>query len=97
MPYHEAVGVLNWAVLAMHLDITFAVLTVACFASNPSTPHWDAVKCIFCYLAGTHNLWLSYGEMKHALEGYVDANSSMTEDCCAMSRYTFLINGGAIS
>jgi hypothetical protein len=35
IPYHEAVGALNWAILAMQPDIAFAVATVAHFASNP--------------------------------------------------------------
>jgi hypothetical protein len=95
--YCEAVGTLNWAALTTRPDITFAVSTVAHFASNPGTPHWDTVKHVFCYLAGTHELWLSYGEMKCALEGYVDTDSSMTEDCCTVSGYAFLIDGGAVS
>jgi hypothetical protein len=96
MPYHEAIGMLNWAMLAMHPDITFVVSTVAHFATNPSPPHWDTVKHIFCYLAGTCNLWLSYSETKHTLEGYVDADGSMTEDHHTVSGYAFLIDGGAV-
>ena len=97
VPYYEAVSMLNWATLATHPDITFVVLTVARFSTNPGPVHWDAVKCIFCYLAGTHNLWLSYGEMQHALEGYADTDGSMTEDCHTVSGYTFLIDRGAVS
>ena len=43
-PYCEAVGALNWAALATHPDITFAVTTVARFAANPVPAHWEAVK-----------------------------------------------------
>src|SRR5258708_23317215 len=64
MPYREAVGALNWAALATHPDIVFAVATVARFAANPGPAHWDAVKRIYRYLAGTCNLWLSYGETR---------------------------------
>jgi hypothetical protein len=39
VPYHEAVSMLNWAVLATHPDITFVVLTVACFSTNPGPAH----------------------------------------------------------
>ncbi len=56
MPYCKAVGMLNWATLATHLDISFMVSTVACFATNPGPLHWDAVKHVFHYLAGTCNL-----------------------------------------
>jgi hypothetical protein len=62
MPYRKAVCMLNWATLATCPDIAFAVSTVARFSANPGPLHWDAVKRIFCYLAGTRDLWLSYGE-----------------------------------
>ena len=71
---------LNWATLAMCPDIAYAVATVACFGTNPGPMHWEAVKQIFCYLAGTRNLCLLYGEARHVLKGYTDANSSMAED-----------------
>ena len=64
MLYHKAIGMLNWAMLATHLDIAFTVVTMARFAANPSPAHWEAVKWIYCYLAGMHDLWLSYGETK---------------------------------
>jgi hypothetical protein len=70
VPYREAVGALNWAALATRPDIAFAVATVARFAANPGPPHWEAVKQIFRYLAGTRDLWLSYGETQRALQGY---------------------------
>ncbi len=97
VPYHEAVGALNWAALATCPDIMFAVATVARFTANPSPAHWDAVKRIYHYLAGTHDLWLSYGETRRTLEGYADADSSMVEDRHAITGYAFLIDGGAIS
>ena len=52
IPYREAVGALNWAALATRPDISFAVSTVAHFASKPGPAHWEAVKRIFRYLAG---------------------------------------------
>ena len=96
VPYHKAVGALNWAVLVTQPDIAFAVVTVAQFASNPRPAHWEAVKQIFCYLSGTHDLWLTYGETSTPLKGYADADGSMAEDCCTISGYAFLINGGAV-
>jgi len=97
MPYHEAVGVLNWAALATRPDIAFAVATVARFSANPGMAHWTAVKRIFCYLTGTHDLWLTYGKTHHTLVGYTDADSSMTEDRHVITGYAFLIDGGAVS
>jgi hypothetical protein len=97
VPYREAVGALNWAALATRPDIAFAVATVARFAANPGPAHWEAVKRIYRYLAGTRNLWLSYGETRRTLVGYADADGSMAEDRRAITGYAFLIDGGAVS
>jgi len=97
VPYHEAVGALNWAALATRPDIAFAVAMVARFAANPGPAHWEAVKRIFRYLSGTCDLWLTYGKASSPLEGYADADGSMAEDRRAISGYAFLIDGGAVS
>ena len=55
-PYREAVGALNWAALTTCPDIMFAVTTVTCFTAKPGIVHWEAVKRIYRYLAGTHDL-----------------------------------------
>ena len=73
-------GALNWAALATCPNITFAVLTMAHFTANPSQAHWKEVKWIYCYLAGTCDLWLTFSETKHTLIGYADADGSMAED-----------------
>jgi hypothetical protein len=96
-PYREAVGALNWAALTTRPDIAFAVATVTRFAANPGIPHWEAVKQIFRYLKGTHDLWLTYGETSRVLEGYADADGSMGEDRRAVTGYAFLIDSGAVS
>jgi hypothetical protein len=97
VPYCKAIGTLNWAILAMCPDIVFTVATVAHFAVNPGLAHWEAIKHIYCYLAGTRNLWLSYGETRCTLVGYADTDGSMVEDWCAITGYAFLIDGGAVS
>jgi len=43
------------------------------------------------------DLWLTYGILKMDLTGYADADGSMAEDRHAISGYTFMIHGGAIS
>ena len=69
MPYREAIGALNWAALATHPDIAFAVAAVTRFAANPGPAHWEAVKRIYRYLSSTPNLWLSYGGDKAHARG----------------------------
>ena len=97
VPYREAVGALNWVVLATRPDIAFAVSTVARFSANPSMAHWNAVKRVFRYLAGTCDLWLTYGEAQRVLVGYADADGSMSEDRHVITGFAFLIDGGAVS
>ena len=96
-PYCKAVGALNWAALTTRPDIAFAVTTIARFTAKPSIVHWEAVKRIYRYLAGMRDLWMTYGETRRVLEGYADADGSMSEDRRTISGYMFLINGGAVS
>jgi hypothetical protein len=83
--------------LATRPNIMFAVVTIAHLAASPRPAHWEAIKRIYHYLAGTHNLWLLYGKMRHTLKGYADTNGSMFKDRRAIIGYTFLINGRAVS
>jgi len=97
VPYHKAISMLNWVVLAMCLDIVFAIAMVAHFSTNPRPIYWEAIKWIFCYLAGMCDLCLSYSEIRHILKGYTDTDGSMAEDWQAISGYAFLIDSGAVS
>jgi len=90
--YHEAVSSLMYAALGTHPDIAFAIQTIFCFMKNPRLIHWDAVKCVFRYLKGTMDWWLTYGSSRMDLTGYMDA-----KDRHAISGYAFMIHGSAIS
>ena len=97
IPYREAVGLLMHLAIAMHPDIAFAVTTVVQFGNDPGPVHWNAVKRIFCYLIGTKKLALTYGGVKHSLEGFTDADGASQEHRHAISSYTFLLDRGAVS
>jgi len=56
IPYRAAVGSLMHLAVGTRPDIAFAVSTVAQFANEPGMVHWEAVKCIYRYLAGTKGL-----------------------------------------
>jgi hypothetical protein len=63
-------------------DIALAVNQVAAYVSNPGPGHWEPVKLIFSYLAGTGNYGIRYGgEMvnreQSSLQGFTDANFAM--------------------
>ena len=64
---------------------------------NLGRTHWEAVKRVFRYLLGTKDWKLMYGMTGNSLEGYTDTDRSSQEHRHTISRYAFLINGGAIS
>lgn len=97
VPYREAVGSLMYAAMGTRPDIVFAVSTLAQYNDNPGMPHWDAVKRVFRYLLGTKTLSLTYGGARRELEGFVNADSATQEHRRAISGYTFLVDGGAVS
>ena len=97
VPYCKAIGSLMYTAVAMHPDISHSVSTLSCFLDNPSMTHWEAIKCIFHYLAGTQDFTLTYGTECHDLIGYTDADGATEEHRHAISGYAFIIDGGAIS
>ena len=48
--YKVRVGSLMYAMVAMMVDISFAVSTVSQFMSKVGPPHWIVMKCIMRYL-----------------------------------------------
>ena len=97
VPYREAIGSLMYAAIATHPDIAFAVSTLSRFLENPGEAHWQAVKHVFCYLAGMRDHALTYGAERHELLGYTDADRASQEHRHTISGFTFLIDGGAVS
>lgn len=57
-------------------DILFAVNAVSLYSQDPESPHWEAVKRILSYLAGTPNDGIRYGGTKltNHLIGYSDSD-----------------------
>lgn len=96
-PYREAIGSLMYAAVATRPDITFTISALSQFLENPGQVHWEAVKRVFRYLAGTKNHSLTYGNERHDLVGFTDADGASQEHRHAISGFTFLINGAAIS
>jgi hypothetical protein len=75
----------------------YAVGILMRFYDNPGLAHWNAVKKVFAYLAGSKLYEMWYGEKVLELEGYSDADGAMGEDCKSISGYAFMINGGTVS
>ena len=55
-------------------NITHAIGVVSRFMVKPRKDHWEVVKWIFKYLRGSSKLFLTFGDYKLVLKGYVDAD-----------------------
>ena len=75
----------------------FPIGILSQFVDNPGWVHWEGVKHVFRYLAGTRNWALVYGMKVKGLEGFTDVDGAMQEHRHAITRYAFLIDGGAVS
>jgi hypothetical protein len=95
--YHKTIGSLMYVSIATHPNITFAMSALSQFLDNPTEAHWDVVKHIFHYLAGTKTLTLTYSGEQHDLEGYTDADRVMQEHQKAILGNAFLVDGGTVS
>lgn len=96
--YQKAIGSLMYIMLQTRPDIAFAVSTVSQFAQNPNTSHYNAVKRIFRYLAGSTDLGVTYGTTDQGLIGYTDADWGGCRDTRkSTGAYLFLLYGGPIS
>ena len=76
VPYREAIGSLMYASVATRPDITFVVSTLSQFLENLGEAHWQVVKRVFCYLAGTRSTVLTYRGERDDLHGYTDADGA---------------------
>ena len=97
VPYCKAVGSLMYAAIATQPDITFAISTLSQFLKNPGRVHWEAIKRIFRYLTGTKTHTLTYGNERHNLIGFTNADGASQEHRHAISGFAFLIDGRAVS
>ena len=70
---------------------------VAQFSNELGMTHWEAVKRIYRYLAGTKGLALMFGARKKGLEGYTDADGASQEHRHMISGYAYILDGGAVS
>lgn len=81
-------------------DILFAVNAVSRYSQDPGPPHWEAVKRILSYLAGTPNDGIRYDgtELTNHLIGYSDSDFAGCEDTCrSTSGLIFMLNEVAVS
>jgi hypothetical protein len=79
-------------------NITHTISALSRFLDNPSSIHWEAIKCVSHYLAGTRDFALTCGRERHDPTGYTDADGRTSEEHhYVISGYAFLIGGGTVS
>ena len=79
-------------------DISFAMIKLSRFVSNPGDEHWKALERVTHYLKGTTSYGIHYSGYPNVLEGYSDSNwISDIDKIKATSGYVFTLGGDAIS
>ena len=77
VPYAPAVGSLMYTLVATRPDISHAVGVISRFMHNPGRSHWNAVKHVFRYLAGTKDHDILFGlNSTSGVVGYTDSDFS---------------------
>src|SRR6266481_8367950 len=98
-PYLTAVGLLMYASMATHPDITYAMNKLSQFSADPGTGHWTAVQQVIRYLLGTHDMVLVLGGANPiTLMGWADTDFAGCLDTRqSTSGFVFSLGSGAIS
>ena len=100
--YQQMVGSLMYTVIGTRPNITFTVTRLSQFLTKPTKNHFGAIKHVFRYLKGTHDIKLSfpYSQQQNALilEGFTDSDFAGCPDTrCSTSGYIFKLANYAIS
>ena len=73
VPYAPVVGSLMYAMVATRPNISHAVGVIS--MHNPGRSHWNAVKHVFRYLAGTKDHGILFGpNLTTSVVGYTDSD-----------------------
>jgi len=79
--YCKAIGSLMYALVTTQPDIMFTVSALLQFLENLGEAHWQAVKRVFHYLAGMHNVMLTYRGEQEDLHRYTDTDGAFQDHC----------------
>ena len=96
--YQMLISSLLFLALACRPDITFVVIRLAKFASNPSNNHLQAIKRVFGYLKGTISLGIVYSlNQSPYLQGYCNADYARDISTAkSTTGYIFILAGSPI-
>ena len=90
----QAVESLGWLTGATRPDIAYAVSLLGHLSKDPGETHWEGVKRVIWYIAGTKGLCLCLGgergvDLTVAFDGYVDAYFAGDTQFQSTSGYIF--------
>jgi hypothetical protein len=93
------IGSLLYIMLSTRVDIAFAVIKLARYASNPSNIHFTTIKRIYKYLKGTKDYSITYYKNNsHFISGYYNADYAGDIISAKLtSRYLISLAGGLVS
>lgn len=101
VPYREAVGSLMYLSIVSRPDLAFAVNSVSKFLNKHNREHWQAVKRILSYVAGTMDCGIEYRGSENdeiTLEGYSDSDyAGDVETRRSTTGYVFQVAGGPVT
>ncbi|GJT67397.1 hypothetical protein Tco_1018877 [Tanacetum coccineum] len=99
IPYASAVRSLMYVMVCTRPDVAHAMSVVSWYMAHPGKEHWNAVKCIFCYLKGTSDVDLIYGgDHEYLVAGYSYSNYVTDLDARrSLTGYVFTIGNSVVS
>ena len=100
--YQQAIGSLGWLAGASRPDIAYAVSLLGRFSQDPGETHWQGVKRVFRYVAGTKGLRLRLGgraevDLTAAFDGYVDADFAGDSKFRSTTGYIFRLGTSSVA
>jgi hypothetical protein len=101
IPYSNVVGNLMYVMICTRPDLTHVVSVVSRFMHNPGKEHWNAIKCILCYLKVTSHFGLLFDKnsvKEIGVMGFVDSDFAGDLDKRrSISGYVFSLRGSTMS
>ena len=99
--YSSVAGNLMYAMVCTRPDLSLAVGTMSRYIHNRSKYHWEARKCIICYVKGSLDRCLVFNKSKtstYDVVGFIDFDYDGDLDRRhSISDYIFTLCTGAIS
>lgn len=97
--YQALIGTLIYVMIGTRPDISYAVIRLSQYMSNPTDHHYKSAKYILRYLLGTQSYAIKYnGSSNAGIIGYSDADwAENKDDRHSTTGYVFLLAEGAIS